>query len=344
MSLTKKNYKDLLSELDDTGKPLIFFHDDTDGVCSFLQFYSYLQDGYGVIVKSRPIIDNKFLKKVKEYSPDKIFVLDIAMMEQDFVDEAKTPIVWLDHHPVQEIHKVKYFNPRFKHPDKNECVAYLTYKTVKKKIWIAMVGCIGDMHWPKDLIKEFRKEYPDMLPKSIKDARTALYESEIGKVAQIFNSVLKGTSNEAMKYVKALTRVQEPYEILNQTDPRGKFIYKRFKKIDREYQKILKDAIEVVTDEKLILYKYKDNKIAFSGDLANELIYKYPDKLIIIAREHGGEFKCSFRSKNIPIPPIIQKSLVDCEGYGGGHEFAAGGAIKSRDFDRFIENFKKHLE
>jgi len=149
MALTKKQLKEIKKQLDNCKKPLIFFHDDPDGVCSFIQFYSYIGDGKGVIVKSRPLIDMKFLRKVQEYEPDKIIVLDIAQMEQDFVAQAAAPILWIDHHGPQEIHDVKYFNPRLSNPKDNSCVSQITYDAVKKNLWIAAVGTVGDMQWPK---------------------------------------------------------------------------------------------------------------------------------------------------------------------------------------------------
>jgi len=337
MGLTKAQNKQILEELENCTKPLYFFHDDPDGLCSFLQLYAHIKEGYGVVVKSRPIVDLKFLPKVTTYDPDKIIVVDIAMMEQEFADRAKRKIIWIDHHPPQEIHGVKYFNPRIDNPHENPCAAYLCYQVVQKSLWIAMVGCIGDMHWPTDLLDEFREKYPGLLPEEINDARTALYESQIGKMSRIFSAILKGTSTDAMKYVKALTRIKEPNEILKQENARGKYIYKRFKAIDREYQKLLKESENYVEDNSVI-FKYADNKIAFSGDLANELTYRYPGRMIIVGREKSGEVKMSLRSEKHNIPKMINTALIDCEGYGGGHEHAAGACIKAEDFNRFIEN------
>ena len=42
-----------------------------------------------VCIKSIPKLDEKFLNKVEDYQPDKIFVTDIAIVDQDFVDKAK---------------------------------------------------------------------------------------------------------------------------------------------------------------------------------------------------------------------------------------------------------------
>src|SRR4030042_2536338 len=98
MSLTDKDFDEIRKELDECKRPLFFFHDDPDGLASFLLLYRYCKKGYGVIVKSDPKVDDKFLRKVEEYMPDKIFILDIALMEQSFADNADAPIIWIDHH------------------------------------------------------------------------------------------------------------------------------------------------------------------------------------------------------------------------------------------------------
>jgi nanoRNase/pAp phosphatase (c-di-AMP/oligoRNAs hydrolase) len=343
MGLKPEEYKAIREALDDSAKPLFFFHDDADGACSFLQLYAYKGDGKGVIVKSHPKIDTKFLRKVEENSPDAIFVVDLALMEQEFVDSAKTKIVWIDHHPPQEIHGVKYYNPR-KHDSKsNPSASYLCYKAVEAKLWIAMVGSIGDMQWPADLVDEFREKYPDMLPKDIKTARDALFKSKVGLLVKIVNFVLKGTSSDAMKYVKVLSRIAEPDEILEQTTSQGKYIYKRYEFINREYEKLLRTAESCATKDPVLLFTYQESSMSFSSDLANELVYRHPDKLVMMCREKSGEMKCSLRSNKHVLPPIIQKALVGCHGYGGGHEHASGAVVKSEDFVRFMEQLRPQL-
>ena len=60
--------------------------------------------------------------------------------------------------------------------------------------------------------------------------------------------------------------------------------------------------------------------MSFTGDLSNELLSKFRDKVIIIAREKSGEMKASLRSpQSINIQPVIMKALEGLEGYGGGH-------------------------
>jgi hemoglobin-like flavoprotein len=81
------------------------------------------------------------------------------LLKQEFVDDVKRSVIWIDHHAPEQLHKVTLFqskSPQKRHrlPITNVC-----YDLVKEDLWIAMVGCIGDWHMPhfKDA---FCKEYP----------------------------------------------------------------------------------------------------------------------------------------------------------------------------------------
>ena len=112
MALSKAQITQIRDHLDNCKNPLFFFDDDQDGLCSFLQLYRYKKEGKGIIVKTTPKLDSIFVGKVREYQPDKVFILDVAVVEQDFLDEMKVPVIWVDHHGPFERSNVKYFNPR----------------------------------------------------------------------------------------------------------------------------------------------------------------------------------------------------------------------------------------
>jgi single-stranded DNA-specific DHH superfamily exonuclease len=345
--LTEKQYSQIKEELDGCTNPLYFFHDDPDGLCSFLLLYRQIGEGHGIVVKTHPNIDSKFLKKLEEYGPDKIFVVDIAMIEQDFIDaanKANAPIVWIDHHGPYSRENVKYFNPRANEQGSAPPASYLCYKAVleEKDLWIAMAGCIGDMYMP-EFADEFRKQYPGLLPEGMADARQAQFNSELGKLSKILSFVLKGNSKDAMTYVKTLTRVKSPLEILYQETAQGKFIYKRYEEVNKEYEQLLQEALSKAGDENVLLFLYPPSSMSFTGDLANELVYRFPDKVIIIGREKSGDVKLSLRSDKYHLPELIEKSLIGLQGTGGGHEHAAGAVVKAEDFPKFMENLKNWL-
>ena len=339
--LTKEQVKEIKRELDECDNPLFFFHDDPDGLCSFLLLYKYKQEGAGVVVKAVPRIDEKFLKKVKEYSPDKIFITDIAIVEQDFIDRAGCPVVWIDHHEPLKRNKVKYFNPRNNDKDINSPATLLCYQVTKEDLWIAMTGCVGDWVFPP-FYDEFKEKYPDLVNDE-KDPGAILFSTKIGELSKIFSFILKGKISDVMKCVKILTRIESPYEILRQETPRGKLIYKLYERVNKKYEALLKKALKKGSEDSFLIFTYEEDKTSFTGDLANELHYRFPDKFLILGREKGDEIRMSLRSKLV-IPPILEKALQGLEGYGGGHEHACGACVKKDDFELFVKRLRDNIK
>jgi hypothetical protein len=151
---------------------------------------------------------------------------------------------------------------------------------------------------------------------------------------------MKFPSQDSIKSIKILTRITDPYEILDQTSPAGKFIYKQYQKINVLYEKILAE-IKIDPDDPLILYEYTE-KFALTGDLSNEIQYNNPEKIVIIARHKDDEMVCSLRSEKHNVRKILEKALVGIDGHGGGHEHACGAGIKKTDFQRFIDAIREN--
>jgi len=342
--LEEKDYAEIRKELEECTKPLFLYHDDPDGLSSFLLLYRYAKEGKGIVVKRYPVIDETFVKNIEEYGADKVFIVDIAIVEQEFIDKAKVPIIWIDHHSPLKRHKIKYYNPRVSKKDDNIPASYLCYRAVKQDLWIAMVGMTGDWY-VSEYAKEFSKKNPKLLPEGIDKPQEVLFKTKLGKLARVFSFVLKGQTKDAYKCAKILTRVKSPEEILEEQTPATRFMMKKYRKINAEYEELLKDAVSKIGKEKVIVYTYPSSKMSFTGDLSNEILSKYPHKVIIIAREKSGEMKASLRSpSSINLQPIIQKALEGTEGYGGGHEHAGGANIKEKDWKKFIDSIKEHIE
>ena len=340
--LTKKQIELLRTELETAQNPLFYYDDDPDGVCSFILLYKLHREGKGVILKSAPKLDMGLYRKVEENHPDKIFVLDIPMIEQEFIDKANRPMFWIDHHEPLKLKKIKYYNPRIKRPDAYIPTTRMAYQinNSPENLWVATIGCLADWHMP-NFIEEFIKKYPHLLSEK-KDLNHAVYQQPIGKLIRIFSFLLKGSTSDVNKSIKILTRIKSPDEILNQTTSAGKYLYNRFEKINKYYKVLIEDVKKKVTKSKLLLYNYSENQNSFTVELANELTNLYPKKVILIARKKGGEMKCSLRSKkNIRDP--LNKALEGVEGYGGGHENACGAVINEKSWDLFLKNLKKEI-
>ncbi|MBW3002027.1 DHH family phosphoesterase [Candidatus Woesearchaeota archaeon] len=341
--LNEKEIQQIKDELDTCKRPLFFFHDDQDGLASFLLFYRYVKEGKGQVLKAKPNLTELHAKKVEDYGADKVFVLDIAMVDQEFIDQAGVPVIWIDHHPVVQRDNVKYFNPRTKDENLNIPVAYLCYQVVQQDLWIAMVGCLGDWYVP-DFIDEFRKKYPDLLPEKYKTAREILFETKMSILNKVFSFNLKGNTSDVLKCIKVMTRIDSPNEILEQSTPKGKLIYKKYQKINKAYEELKETVLKQKQQKgKVMLFKYTDDKLSLTKDLANELLYMFPDRVIVLGREKSGELRCSIRAMKIDLKPVVEKALMDVNGYGGGHEHACGAAIKLQDIDKFISNIEKQV-
>ncbi|MBR9693334.1 DHH family phosphoesterase [Candidatus Woesearchaeota archaeon] len=350
MPITKKELKEIKDALDASARPLFLFDDDCDGTTSFVQLYKYKKEGKGVPVKASPVVDEKYVRKVEEYQPDLVFIVDKPVVKPEFFDKVKTPIIWLDHHKPMDVKRwsnVKCYNPRIHDDEDNLPATYWCYKVTGGPLWLATVGAVADWHVP-DYIKEFEKEYKDLLPPKYKKVEDLLFnpKSGVGKLARIISFNLKGTVQETMKSVLVLTRIETPYEILNQTTPRGKYLYKKYKRLADKYHALLERAKAAFDEnEKVLIFTYEDDQMSLTSDLSNELLYLFPEQLIMIARRHNGEYKYSLRSAGkYEIPLLLEKALKGVEGYGGGHTYACGGCVAEKDDEKFVKAIKRLLK
>ena len=344
--LSDEQLKEIKKELEESENPLVLFDDDSDGLASYMLLKKCFDKINGVVIKSRPILDIGFLRKVEEYSPDKVFILDKPLVSQEFIDRVNVPIIWIDHHPPDKREGVRYYNPRLDNFEDNRCVSYWCYKVNKlcgrDDLWVAMVGVVGD--WSlTELADEFCERYPELLKKP-ESAEEALFESKFGELVRIFNFILKGKTSDVNKAIRVLIKVKEPLDILEQRTREGKFIFRIAERVKKEYDKLLEKALKMKAKDKLFVFNYPSGKMSFTGELSNELLHRKPDKIILVAREKDGDMRLSLRSKRIKILPILEKVLKKVNGYGGGHEFAVGGNIKKEDYGKFVELLREELK
>ena len=341
MAIEETELQEIRNYIEKSENPLIFFDDDHDGLSSFILFKKEFEKAHGVIVKSG-IRDNEiYFRKIQEYTPDTILILDRAEISQELIDFVNVPLIWLDHHPVLDRKGAKYFNPRIHDKEDTRPTSYWAYKVIKKYLWIAMVGIIGDYYLPKDLIENF--EYKELFNNKT-DIEDILYNSDFGKLVKIFNFILKGTTTDVKKNINMLLKIENPYELLKQDTPRGKYLYNFYQKINKEFLKLLSKVEESSTNDKVLLFIYPDSKLSLSAAISSEIKYKFPDKLIIIAREKNNYMRISLRSNHVILPPLIKKALEGLDGYGGGHDHAVGANVNVNDFPKFVEYIKKHVQ
>ena len=340
--LTDQEVALLREELATAKNPLFLYDGDGDGLTSFLFLYKIHREGKGIALTATSILDQRFSRKVAELNPDKIFVLDVPVVTQEFIDEAKRPIFWIDHHPPQPRTNIHYFNPRLQDPDAYIPTSRMCWQVSQdqENMWIAIAGNLADFYMP-DYLKDFIKKHPSFAEKK-EELPILLFERKVGLLVKLFFFLQKGPTAEVRKSVKILTRIKSPEEIFEEQTPQGRFLYRRFQKINEMYEELLKEAKKSVGKDKLVLFNYRENKWSFTANLSNELSAKYPEKYIIIARRKSGEVKCSLRGKKVQT--FLEKSLIGIQGHGGGHPDACGAVIKEEDWQQFLENMKGELK
>lgn len=342
--LTPKQIDFLREELKTAKNPLFIHDDDADGLCAFQLLYRIHHEGKGIPLKTSSKLDTRLIRKVQEINPDKIFVLDIPIVEQDFIDKVNVPIFWIDHHPPLQRNKVHYFNPRIADPDAYIPTTRMAWQISQNPddLWIAAAGCLADYHLP-DFMDEFSAKYPELVPDKKADLPSLIFKSPLTPIIKFFFFIQKGPNMDVHKSLKILTKIKSPGEIFNQETSAGKFLYKRFVYINQKYEALLEQAMKKVTSSKLFLFYYSEDQWSFTANLANELTALYPQKIIVIARKKSGEMKCSLRAQT-PILEPLQKALEGINGYGGGHPNACGAMVKEEDWERFLENFRREVK
>ncbi len=96
--------------LDRSVNPLFFFDNDVDGLTSFLLLRRYAGKGKGVAIKSYPELSESYSRKLHEFNPDVVFVLDKNSIAREFIqtaEELNCPIVWIDHHPPINLDEIR---------------------------------------------------------------------------------------------------------------------------------------------------------------------------------------------------------------------------------------------
>ena len=341
--LTEKQIKEIREHLQKAQNPLFFFDNDNDGLISFLLLRRFIERGRGVAIKSFPELSIDYYRKVVELKPDYIFILDKPVVSEEFLEKAKNdniPIVWIDHHQVEkpENDYIIYYNPFFIDCS-NEPVSYMSYKITNKKddIWLAVIGCVSDCYLP-DFYPEFQRKYPELSLNNSKTAFDLLYNSEIGKIARILDFSLKDTTTNVVEMMRFMIKAYGPMDIFEENS-KTKQILARYDEINSKYQLLMTKAREQANNE-LIYFQYGGN-LSLSGNLANQLIYEFPNKIIVVVFIKGDVANISLRGGK-DIRKLTIESIKDIPGAtGGGHKNATGAKMSVSDLPKFKENVEK---
>ena len=94
-------------------------------------------------------------------------------------------------------------------------------------------------------------------------------------------------------------------------------------------------------EKKMIYFQY-GGSLSMSGNIANQLIYEFPDKTVIVVFINGDIANISMRGKGVR--KLTLEALKGIEGAsGGGHEKATGAKMSVSDLPKFKERIEKMI-
>ena len=328
-------------------RPLLLFDDDCDGVCAYLILKTINSNAIPIIVDGNAIVDQRHIPYVALHNPDLIVILDVADIHQEFLKEVQVPIIWLDHHSLHKPKKkVTLCSPLKYDPEDrfSYSTATMSYAIAQEKWWLAITGTIADWILPKE-IKKIQKAFPGLLEKTA-SAPQALFESQFGKLVFIIDFNLKKSGMHQMQIIQRVEEVKHPQEILQQTTDTGRYLYERVQEYFEEYEALVESARkEYKAQDPLVVFSIDKSTISFTREVANRLIYDFPEKVIVITRKRADDLRISVRSNettDIDLPKMLEEIFKEISGNGGGHKNACGCTIKVRDRERFLEQVRSY--
>lgn len=339
--LSKKQIEEVREHLERSQNPVFMYDNDADGLCSFLLLRRYLGRGKGMAIRTHPDIDLGYVAKIKSFGSDAVFVLDKPILGENFtkaINDLGIPLIWIDHHDLGlKYDNVFSYNPCNNKNKSTEPVTAVCFEIANRKedIWIALMGCLSD-HYLPDFSFDFSKKYPDLWKKT-KEPFDAYYNSEIGKLAHALAFCLKDSLTHVNALQDFLIKCNSPSEFMNELKAESTFGV-TFRNLKKKYDSLVERA-ECEKKENVIFFEY-GGETSMSADVANELSFRNPGKVVAVAYVKEGFCTISLRGKNVKkFADEILSKLENSR--GGGHENAVGVRIQRSDLERFKEALRE---
>jgi single-stranded DNA-specific DHH superfamily exonuclease len=156
--ITKQELGKLEAFLSAPGKKTLFYHRDSDGVCSAALFLKFFRN-FSAVPREGPRMETGFVEDLIKDRPDAVVFLDLPVCQEwrnmNRIRKALPglKIAVIDHHiPEKNLNSknVLHLNPKFR-MDVYWPVSYLMFDLLERLgrkpeplIWIAAMGVIGD--------------------------------------------------------------------------------------------------------------------------------------------------------------------------------------------------------
>ncbi len=345
--LSSKQILEIREHLENSRNPVFFFDNDPDGLCSFLLLQRFIGRGRGVIIKSFPGLNASYFHRVEEFQADCIFVLDKPIIDEEFIelaDKAGIPLIHIDHHDVARAEKIKNHYNTYHESKLNEPTSYLCYKVAERKEdeWIAAIGCISDGFIP-EFMADLKKSYPELIEINYKSAFDIRYCTEFGKIARAISFSLKDKTTNVISMMRFLMKAKNIQDLL-EDNKNTKAIWQRYEEINLKYQRLMKKAEEEYNSKDNLLFFSYSGDMSISQYIADELLFKHPRKIIVVAYTKGNIANVSLRwEKDIRVPVV--KAIASIEGAtGGGHRNSCGARIPADRLVEFLNILKSEIK
>ena len=339
----------ILSKLREYERVKVISHTDCDGICSAILFVKLLKKlGKDFLVLFSSPEEAK-RGKIRNLATFKLnVVLDIPVIEFG-LRGIKNELIIIDHHEISK-KKVEKPNILVFHPIllgiEEYCPVsrflYLIFQEELKEFdYLACIGCIGDgggKYWKKFIARTLKK-YGLKIGKD-----ENLYDNKFGYLSLIVGSgrIYRGVSGAReifFELVKA-KNFQDFEERCKKFRGWYEKVERRLKELEKEFQR----RSEYYKDIELRVFDLRNEKYNLGSALSTKLSYKYPNLTIMIYNERK-RVNVNLRRGDgkINLCELVESSLRNLDGTGGGHRNAAGATVKKEHFEIFKRNFIENL-
>ena len=360
----------------DATNPVIFFDNDTDGTMSYFQLKTTNDNLKGFPFKKSKEEQIELAQLIQEKN-DVVLFFDTPYIEEEvFEIIANKTIIWVDHHRgndqgLIEKYNIYHFNPL--NYDENDArpSCYWAYKiaNTQQNLPLVSVGSVADF-FLLEIIEELYNEdreyfnllfdieekeelidfinsttYKDQQSKSVADWIMYLsFNTQTGVLKQFFDFIYKLDSSKIQSVVNKLSR-QSLYQIIEEIKKGQEYPFDAFMEFREELQTHLNKALKQNSGKKIAYYSHIGEK-SFNRQIIEECMYRLDEVEIMFStffKENSDIVSCSFRSKKIPVEPVLQETLSQFGGQGGGHSLACGAVISKKDFTKFKQMFMEKI-
>ncbi|MCW1296250.1 MAG: DHH family phosphoesterase [Candidatus Parvarchaeota archaeon] len=333
---------------------VVFYHIDTDGICSAKILNVAIKSLGGSVKKFLPCSPEKLSKRLKMEKSNILFVVDLPFDKLE--NESKTTskkIVIFDHHPRSNVidnDNIILVEPSDIDLDEYCPASRLVYEFFSKFInmeivdWIACTGTIGDGG---------AKYWRDFIEKTLKK-----YNYTTGK-DENFNDTFFGNIDKIIgsgRIYRGETGASEILDVLLKSETIGEFLSKSKKFIEwkERIEKNLKEMIlkfdvrkEEYKEIELCFFEIENPKYNIGSALASMLSYKFPNLTIVLIVEKRNFATVNLRRYDgkIDLNVLVREAIRNIpKASGGGHKQASGATMLKGDVKKFKQRIIELLK